>query len=45
MQLTERHIIKSTEFRFAQIDKLAFKSKKLKGLQGAIALFLQLSQN
>ena len=29
MQLTERHIIKSTEHRFAQIDKLAFKSKNL----------------
>jgi putative transposase len=27
MQLTERHIIKSTEHRFAQIDELAFKSK------------------
>ena len=29
MQLTERHIIKSTEPRFAQIDELAFKSKNL----------------
>ncbi|MEG3968505.1 transposase [Microcoleus sp. T2B6] len=29
MQLTERHIIKSTEHRFAQIDGLAFKSKNL----------------
>ncbi|MEG4990067.1 transposase [Microcoleus sp. BR0-C5] len=29
MQLTERHIIKSTERRFAQIDELAFKSKNL----------------
>ena len=29
MQLTERHIIKSTEHRFAQIDALAFKSKNL----------------
>ncbi len=29
MQLTERHIIKSTEHRFAQIDSLAFKSKNL----------------
>ncbi|MEG4041415.1 transposase [Microcoleus sp. S1D4] len=29
MQLTERHIIKSTEDRFAQIDELAFKSKNL----------------
>ena len=29
MQLTERHIIKSTEQRFAQIDELAFKSKNL----------------
>ncbi|MEG4623697.1 transposase [Microcoleus sp. w1-18aA5] len=29
MQLTERHIIKSTEHRFAQIDELAFKSKNL----------------
>ncbi|MEG4489265.1 transposase [Microcoleus sp. D2_18a_B4] len=29
MQLTERHIIKTTEHRFAQIDELAFKSKNL----------------
>ncbi|MEG4230303.1 transposase [Microcoleus sp. N9_B2] len=29
MQLTERHIIKSTEHRFAQIDELAFLSKNL----------------
>ncbi|MEG3931381.1 MULTISPECIES: transposase [unclassified Microcoleus] len=29
MQLTQRHIIKSTEHRFAQIDELAFKSKNL----------------
>ena len=29
MQLTERHVIKSTEHRFAQIDSLAFKSKNL----------------
>ncbi len=29
MQLTERHIIKSTEHRFAEIDQLAFKSKNL----------------
>jgi len=29
MQLTERHIIKSTEDRFAEIDELAFKSKNL----------------
>ncbi|MEG5019104.1 transposase [Microcoleus sp. B4-C2] len=29
MQLTERHIIKSTESRFALIDQLAFKSKNL----------------
>ena len=29
MQLAERHIIKSTEHRFAQIDELAFKSKNL----------------
>src|SRR4028118_1269657 len=29
MQLAERHIIKSTEHRFAEIDKLAFKSKNL----------------
>jgi IS605 OrfB family transposase len=29
MQLVERHIIKSTEHRFAQIDELAFKSKNL----------------
>ncbi|MEG4577617.1 transposase [Microcoleus sp. N3A4] len=29
MQLTERHIIKSTSHRFAQIDELAFKSKNL----------------
>jgi len=29
MQLTERHIIKSTERRFALIDELAFKSKNL----------------
>jgi putative transposase len=29
MQLTERHVIKSTEHRFAQIDELAFKSKNL----------------
>ncbi|MCC3444802.1 MAG: transposase, partial [Microcoleus sp. PH2017_29_MFU_D_A] len=29
MQLAERHIIKSTEPRFAQIDELAFKSKNL----------------
>ena len=29
MQLTERHIIKSTEHRFAQIDELAFKPKNL----------------
>jgi len=29
MQLAERHIIKSTEHRFAEIDELAFKSKNL----------------
>jgi len=29
MQLAERHIIKSTEHSFAEIDKLAFKSKNL----------------
>jgi putative transposase len=29
MQLAERHIIKSTGHRFAQIDELAFKSKNL----------------
>ncbi|MEG3966637.1 transposase [Microcoleus sp. T2B6] len=29
MQLTERHIIKSTEHRFPLIDELAFKSKNL----------------
>ncbi|PSB53730.1 transposase [filamentous cyanobacterium Phorm 6] len=29
MQLAERHIIKTTELRFAQIDELAFKSKNL----------------
>jgi IS605 OrfB family transposase len=29
VQLAERHIIKSTEPRFAQIDELAFKSKNL----------------
>ena len=29
MQLTERHVIKFTEHRFAQIDELAFKSKNL----------------
>ncbi|MEG5030468.1 transposase [Microcoleus sp. AT8-B1] len=29
MQLAERHIIKSTESRFAEIDQLAFKSKNL----------------
>ncbi|WP_293214468.1 transposase [Microcoleus sp. PH2017_34_RAT_O_A] len=29
MQLTERHIIKSKERRFVQIDELAFKSKNL----------------
>ncbi|MEG4171564.1 transposase [Microcoleus sp. S13_C3] len=29
MQLAQRHIIKSTEHRFAEIDKLAFKSKNL----------------
>ncbi|MEG3866731.1 MULTISPECIES: transposase [unclassified Microcoleus] len=29
MQLTQRHIIKSTSHRFAQIDELAFKSKNL----------------
>jgi putative transposase len=29
MQLAERHIIKSTEHRFAPIDKLAFESKNL----------------
>ncbi|MEG4533281.1 transposase [Microcoleus sp. D2_18a_D3] len=29
MQLTERHIIKSTEPRFAEIDQLALKSKNL----------------
>ncbi|MCC3428879.1 MAG: transposase [Microcoleus sp. PH2017_03_ELD_O_A] len=29
MQLAERHIIKSTEHRFATIDRLAFKSKNL----------------
>ncbi|WP_293332211.1 transposase [Microcoleus sp. CAWBG58] len=29
MQLTERHIIKSTELRFIEIDQLAFKSKNL----------------
>jgi putative transposase len=29
MQLAQRHIIKSTEHRFAEIDELAFKSKNL----------------
>jgi|GEM_PF-1798477 hypothetical protein len=29
MQLTEKHIIKSTDSRFAQIDKLALASKNL----------------
>jgi transposase len=29
MQLAERHIIKSKEHRFAEIDELAFKSKNL----------------
>ncbi|MCL1474624.1 RNA-guided endonuclease InsQ/TnpB family protein [Argonema antarcticum] len=29
MQLAERHIIKSTEYRFAPLDKLAFQSKNL----------------
>ncbi|MEG4394849.1 transposase [Microcoleus sp. BROC3] len=29
MQLAERHIIKSTEHRFTEIDELAFKSKNL----------------
>lgn len=29
MQLTERHIIKSTDYRFQEIDALAFKSKNL----------------
>ena len=29
MQLAQRHIIKSTEHRFTQIDELAFKSKNL----------------
>jgi putative transposase len=29
MQLAERHIIKSTENRFVEIDGLAFKSKNL----------------
>jgi hypothetical protein len=29
MQLAERHIIKSTEHRFVEIDKLAFQSKNL----------------
>jgi len=29
MQLAERHIIKSIEHRFAEIDELAFKSKNL----------------
>ena len=29
MQLAQRHIIKSTENRFVEIDKLAFKSKNL----------------
>src|ERR671932_308846 len=29
MQLAERHIIKSTEHRFVEIDKLAFKSQNL----------------
>jgi len=29
MQLAERHIIKSTEYRFPEIDELAFKSKNL----------------
>jgi transposase len=29
MQLAERHIIKSTEHLFAEIDELAFKSKNL----------------
>jgi len=29
MQLAERHIIQSTEHRFAEIDELAFKSKNL----------------
>ncbi|MGB3266118.1 MAG: RNA-guided endonuclease TnpB family protein, partial [Microcoleus sp.] len=29
MQLAERHIIKSTENRFVEIDELAFKSKNL----------------
>jgi hypothetical protein len=29
MQLAERHIIKSTEYRFPEIDELAFKSNNL----------------
>ena len=29
MQLAQRHIIKSTEHRFVEIDKLAFQSKNL----------------
>jgi hypothetical protein len=29
MQLAERHIIKSTEYRFPEIDEVAFKSKNL----------------
>ena len=29
MQLAERHIIKSTEHRLVEIDKLAFQSKNL----------------
>jgi hypothetical protein len=29
MQLAQRHIIKSTGHRFAQIDELAFTSKNL----------------
>src|SRR4028119_1629190 len=29
MQLADRHIIKSTEYRFPDIDELAFKSKNL----------------
>jgi putative transposase len=33
MQLAERHIIKSTEHRFAPIDQLAFQSKNLYNIE------------
>ena len=40
MQLAQRHIIKSTEHRFVEIDKLAFQSQNL--YNAAIAILYEL---